>query len=69
MGLCILIFVFAAALQSLLPRSWRQCIAHGMQSHGLAFNRLYLLFTSVFVVFGALRAIHHLLAGSSALPL
>jgi hypothetical protein len=61
MGLLILaLFAFTAA-QSLLPRAARERVTCWIQHHALAFNSAYLLFVLVFVCFGVVRALSHLI--------
>jgi hypothetical protein len=59
MGLFILaLFIFTAA-QSLLPQPFRAGLARKVQARAKTVNLFYLVFVTVFVSFGAVRALHH----------
>ena len=59
MGLVILaLFLFTAA-QSLLPKRFRDGLARYIQARAKAVNLLYLVFVTVFVSFGVVRALLH----------
>jgi hypothetical protein len=69
MGLPILaLFAFTAA-QSLLPGSFRERLANRMEAHATLLKVVYLAFATVFIGFGALRALAYLLPLSSRLNL
>lgn len=60
LGLFILGLLIFTAAQSLLPKRFREGIARRVQAHAVAVNFFYLVFVTVFVVFGAARmAIHY----------
>jgi hypothetical protein len=56
MGILILALFVVIAVQSILPRDYRQKIRGVVEHHSLAFKRFNVLFVATFVAFGAVRA-------------
>ena len=58
-GLFILALFIFTAVQSLLPKIYRDRIAEYMQTRAIIFNSFYLVFVTAFVGFGLARALLH----------
>ena len=59
MGPFILALFTFTAVQSLLPRSFRDQLARQMQARAVIVHRLYVVFVIAFVAFGGIRALVH----------
>jgi hypothetical protein len=59
MGLFILALFVSTAAQSLLPKPFRDNLVRHVQARAKAVNLFYLVFVTVFVSFGAVRALWH----------
>jgi|SRR6185436_15759928 len=59
MGLVILALFAFTAVQSLLPRSFRDHLTRHMQAHAAIVHWAYIIFVVAFVTFGTFRALHH----------